>query len=137
MRMSYWIRAHASPAPLATSLIVALLALSAAGQTSAQTSPARGPIPVTVAVAAQMPMEDYLGLLRQIAPAAERGARQYLAAIRLKCSRNLGSDELRIALGQDSGDPQLLELIRASHLRDEAARERAMRQIRCPQGSAP
>ena len=114
-------------------LIVALLALSATATTSAQTSPARGPIPV----AAQMPMEDYLGLLRQIAPAAERGARQYLAAIRLKCSRNLGSDELRIALGQDSGDPQLLELIRASHLRDEAARERAVRQIRCPQGSAP
>lgn len=133
MRTPYWIRLQVLPAPLATSLIVAFLALSAAGQTSAQTSPARGPIPV----AAQMPMEDYLGLLRQIAPAAETGARQYLAAIRLKCSRNLGSDELRIALGQDSGDPQLLELIRASHLRDEAARERAMRQIRCPQGSAP
>ena len=133
MRTPYWIRLQALPAPLATSLIVALLALSAAGQTSAQTSPARGPIPV----AAQMPMEDYLGLLRQIAPAAETGARQYLAAIRLKCSRNLGSDELRIALGQDSGDPQLLELIRASHLRDEAGRERAMRQVRCPQGSAP
>ena len=133
MRTPYWIRLPALPAPLATSLIVALLAPSAAGQTSAQTSPARGPIPV----AAQMPMEDYLGLLRQIAPAAEMGARQYLGAIRLKCSRNLGSDELRIALGQDSGDPQLLELIRASHLRDEAARDRAMRQIRCPQGSAP
>ena len=133
MRTPYWIRLQALPAPLATSLIVALLALSATATTSAQTSPARGPIPV----AAQMPMEDYLGLLRQIAPAAERGARQYLAAIRLKCSRNLGSDELRIALGQDSGDPQLLELIRASHLRDEAGRDRAMRQIRCPQGSAP
>ena len=133
MRTPYWIRLQALPAPLATSLIVALLALSATATTSAQTSPARGPIPV----AAQMPMEDYLGLLRQIAPAAETGARQYLAAIRLKCSRNLGSDELRIALGQDSGDPQLLELIRASHLRDEAARERAVRQIRCPQGSAP
>lgn len=133
MRTPYWIRLPALPAPLATSLIVALLAPSAAGQTSAQTSPARGPIPV----AAQMPMEDYLGLLRQIAPAAEMGARQYLAAIRLKCSRNLGSDELRIALGQHSGDPQLLELIRASHLRDEAGRDRAMRQIRCPQGSAP
>jgi len=133
MRTPYRIRLQALPAPLATSHIVALLALSATATTSAQTSPARGPIPV----AAQMPMEDYLGLLRQIAPAAETGARQYLAAIRLKCSRNLGSDELRIALGQDSGDPQLLELIRASHLRDDAGRERAMRQIRCPQGSAP
>jgi hypothetical protein len=133
MKTPYWIRSQTSPVPLATSLIVALLALPAAVTTSAQTSPARGPIPV----AAQMPMEDYLGLLRQIAPAAEMGARQYLAAIRLKCSRNLGSSELRLALSKDSGDPQLLELIRASHLRDEAGRERAMRQIRCPQGSAP
>ena len=133
MRTPYWIRLQALPGPLAMPLIVALLALSAGERTNAQTSPARGPIPV----AAQMPMEDYLGLLRQIAPAAETGARQYLAAIRLKCSRNLGSDELRIALGQDSGDPQLLELIRASHLRDDAGRERAMSQIRCPQGSAP
>ena len=133
MKFPCLIRTHAAPAPLAPSLIVALLALSAGERTNAQTSPARGPIPV----AAQMPMEDYLGLLRQIAPAAETGARQYLAAIRLKCSRNLGSDELRIALGQDRGDPQLLELIRASHMRDEAARERAVRQIRCPQGSAP
>lgn len=133
MKNSCLIRSQASPVPLAAPLIVALLALSAAGQTSAQTSPARGAIPV----AAQMPMEDYLGLLRQIAPAADTGARQYLAAVRLKCARVLGSGDLRLALSQDSGDPQLLELIRASHLRDAAARERAMRQIRCPQGSAP
>ena len=133
MRNSCLIRSQASPVPLAAPLIVALLALSNAAITSAQTSPARGPIPV----AAQMPMEDYLGLLRQLAPAAETGARQYLAAVRLKCARALGSGDLRLALSQDSGDPQLLELIRASHLRDEPARERAMRQIRCAPGSAP
>jgi len=119
----------------ATPLLVAaslLLQLSTGTDAQAQTSPARGPLAVT----ADMPMEDYLGLLRQIAPASELGARQYLAAVRLKCGRTLTTQELRLALGQDGGNPQLLALIRASQMQDEAARNQAIGQIRCPQGAA-
>lgn len=133
MRIHHWSKAAATTVDWATPLIVATFAVLVSSTTFAQTSPAHGPL----TVAAEMPMEDYLGLLRQIAPAAEAGARQYLAAIRLRCSRSLGSSELRLALSQASGDPQLLDLIRANHLRDDHARERLVRQIRCPQGAEP
>lgn len=113
-------------------LLAASLLLPIGTIAQAQTSPARGPL----AASADMPMEDYLGLLRQIAPAAELGARQYLAAVRLRCSRTLATQELRLALGQDGGNPQLLALIRASQVQDEAARNQAIGQIRCPQGAA-
>jgi len=118
---------------LAAPLLAALLVATVTTTTLAQTSPARGPRPADT----QMPMEDYLGLLRQIAPAAETGARQYLATIRLRCARSLDSSELRLALSQTNGNPQLLELIRASHLRDDGARKRLVRQIQCPQGTNP
>ena len=133
MRIRLWTKSATTTVYWATPLIVVWLAVLVTPTTFAQTSPAHGKIPAK----AEMPMEDYLGLLRQIAPAAEAGARQYLAAIRLRCSRSLGSSELRLALSQASGDPQLLALIRANHLRDDHARERLVRQIQCPQGSKP
>ena len=79
-----------------------------------------------------MPLADYLGLLRQIAPAAEAGAKDYLAAFEQRCGRALTTTELRQAMSAGDGDPVLMGLIRASHLRDTVARERLAGQIRCP-----
>ena len=77
-------------------------------------------------------LADYLGLLRQIAPAAEAGAKDYLASFEQRCGRPLTSIELRRAMSQGDGDPVLMGLIRASHLRDATAREQLAGQIRCP-----
>ena len=122
-----------------------LFSLLTSSGTWAQTSPAR--LPATVAQgnapetrSAQplddMPLADYLGLLRQIAPAAEAGARDYLAAIEQRCGRTLSAMELRRAISQGDGAPVLMGLIRANHLSDAAERERLVRQIRCPDRKA-
>ncbi len=78
-----------------------------------------------------MPLSDYLGLLRQISPAAEEGARTYLAALQRRCGRNLRTEDLRQAISQGDGDPVLMGLIRASHLRDTSARDQWVQQLRC------
>lgn len=115
-----------------------MVALSAPAM--AQTSPAHGPLPASptppqaVAFGDDMPLADYLGLLRQIAPAAEEGARTYLAAARLRCGRELNTAELRRAMAQDGGDPVLMGLIRASHSKDRGARQQLVAQVRCPDG---
>ena len=110
--------------PLVLTLLVAL----AGSLTQAQTNPARGPLQS----ADDMPLADYLGLLQQIAPAAEEGAKAYLAAVQQRCGRSLSTAELRQAITQGGGDPVLMGLIRASHLKDTAAREQWIRQLRCP-----
>jgi hypothetical protein len=79
-----------------------------------------------------MPLADYLGLLRQIAPAAEAGTKDYLAAFERRCGRALTATELRQAISDGDGDPVLMGLIRASHLQDTVAREQLAGQIRCP-----
>ncbi len=79
-----------------------------------------------------MRLADYLGLLRQIAPAAEAGARDYLAAFARRCGRALTPTELRRAMADGDGDPALMALIRANHLGDTAGREQLAGQIRCP-----
>ena len=83
-----------------------------------------------------MPLADYLGLLRQIAPAAEQGARTYLAAAQLRCGRAPTTTELRQALSEGDGHPALMGLIRAAHQQDKAARDRWIAQIPCPRGAA-
>ena len=103
----------------------------------AQTSPAFG-LPVSASQSSapdQMPLADYLGLLQKISPAAETGARTYLAAVQLRCGRVLGTPDLRRALSDGEGDPLLLGLIRAAHLQDGAARQRLIAEMRCPQGA--
>lgn len=77
-------------------------------------------------------MADYLTFLGRIAPAAEQGARDYLAAFARRCGRELGSDELRRALAQGDGDPVLMGLIRASYQEDTVARMHWVAQIGCP-----
>lgn len=68
-----------------------------------------------------MPMDDYLGLLAQIAPAARDGAEAYLQAARRRCRANLTSAQLRRAMSEGAGDPILMGMIRASQLRDAKA----------------
>lgn len=119
--------------------ILALFLLSATlatGAALAQTSPAFGPLSSAPGqgMTSDMPLADYLGLLKQIAPAAESGARTYLAAMQLRCGRALTTAELRHAVSEGEGNPALMGLIRAAHQKDTAARDRLVAQIPCPRG---
>lgn len=114
-------------------LFLALLGLLTQPTARGQSSPARGPIQGTPTAPRNndMPLADFLGLLRQIAPAAEAGAKDYLAAFERRCGRTLTTAELRHATSAGSGDPVLMGLIRANHLRDTTAREQLAGKIRC------
>ncbi|MDO8771596.1 MAG: hypothetical protein Q7K57_23375 [Burkholderiaceae bacterium] len=120
---------HKLPLTLA---LVAALTLMARSSAQAQTSPARGSLQSTN----DMPLADYLGLLQQIAPAAEEGTKTYLAAFHQRCGRTLSTVELRRAMTQGEGDPVLMGLIRASHLKDATARNQWIQQLRCPDKGA-
>jgi hypothetical protein len=79
---------------------------------------------LSAAVAAQeiqgeMATEDYLLLLGQINPAARDGAQRYSVAYQTKCGRALSTSELRRAVAAGSGDPVLMDAIRASYAKDE------------------
>lgn len=126
-------------------LTLALFGLMAGSVACAQTSPAH---PAFKAVqgsspeiqrhhADDMPLADYLGLLRQIAPAAEAGTKDYLAAFERRCGRLLSTTELRRAMSQGDGDPVLMGLIRANQQRDNGAREQLPGQIACLGKGAP
>ncbi len=82
-------------------------------------------------VADDIPMADYLGLLAQIAPAAEEGARAYMQAYLRRCGRQLATADLRRAMSDGDGDPMLLAMIRASHLRDSATLAQLGQRIAC------
>lgn len=113
-------------------LPLATLAILAGPAVEAQTSPAHGPLPASAPDGDDMPLADYLALLRRIAPAAEEGAQDYLAAFAQRCGRPLTTTALRRAMAEGEGDPVLMGLIRARHLEDAAAREQLAGQIRCP-----
>ncbi len=83
-----------------------------------------------------MPMADYLGLLAQIAPAAEQGARAYLQAFRQRCGRQLSTAELRRAMSGGDGDPVLMAMIRASHQRDTGALAQLEARVVCERGAS-
>ena len=83
-----------------------------------------------------MPLDDYLGLLTQIAPAAHDGAQAYLQAFQQRCGRPLKSAELRRAMSEGDGDPVLMAMIRASHLRDANALAQLGPRIVCDRWSA-
>ncbi len=112
--------------------LVTALATLGGSAALAQTSAARGALQSTDDV----PLADYLGLLQQIAPAAEEGAKTYLAAFKHRCGRDMRTAELRRAMTQGEGDPVLMGLIRASHLRDGAARDQWTKKLRCPGNEA-
>jgi hypothetical protein len=107
---------------LASGLVIAGVSAGAA-----PAAPASAP-PIA---AEHMPMADYLGLLARIAPAAEDGARSYLQAYRQHCGRPLATADLRRAMSAGDGDPVLMAMIRASHLRDAAALARLGPSVAC------
>ncbi|QDL38732.1 hypothetical protein [Rhodoferax sediminis] len=113
--------------PFTLTLLAAMSTL-AGSPALAQTSPARGALQSSD----DMPLPDYLGLLGQIAPAAEEGAKAYLTAFQQRCGHALSTAELRRSMTQGDGDPVLMGLIRASHLRDAAARDQWVQRLRCP-----
>ncbi|NTV71049.1 MAG: hypothetical protein HGA71_12995 [Azonexaceae bacterium] len=126
------------PRPLLTLGLLGLLASSAAwAQNPLAGAPLPGkqvstPVTPSVQPSDNVPLADYLALLRQIAPAAEAGARDYLAAFAQRCGRPLTAAELRRAMADGDGDPALMALIRANHLGDTTGREQLAGQIRCP-----
>ena len=79
-----------------------------------------------------VPIESYLSLLAQVAPAAREGAQAYMAGFRGRCGRTLQTVELRRALAQGDGDPVLMRMLRAAHERDQAALQRLGASISCP-----
>ncbi|MCL2590061.1 MAG: hypothetical protein FWD67_04075 [Betaproteobacteria bacterium] len=98
-----------------------------------QSSPASGPLPGASAQGSgdAAVMADFLGLLGQIAPAAEEGARTFLAAVQLRCGYTPSAEELRRAMSQGDGNPVLMGLINAAHQQDAQARTRLIGQIQC------
>lgn len=126
------------PRPLLTLGLFGLLASSTAWAQPPQAGtplpghPVGTPVTQGVQPSDHVPLADYLALLRQIAPAAEAGARDYLAAFARRCGRPLTPAELRRAMADGDGDPALMALIRANHLGDTAGREQLAGQIRCP-----
>ena len=120
-----------------SALIVASIALAAGLLTngsSAQTASG-----VTPTAADDVPMDDYLGLLAQISPAAREGAQGYLQAFQRRCGRALTTQELRRAMSDGDGDPVLMGMIRANHPSQQAQRDITLQQlsqrIRCDQRS--
>ncbi len=113
-----------------------LLTLTLFGLLASSTTWAQSPLVGAPTQGAQpsdnVPLADYLALLQQIAPAAEAGARDYLAAFARRCGRPLTPAELRRAMANGDGDPALMGLIRANHLGDTAGREQLAGQIHCP-----
>ena len=88
------------------------------------------------AITDDMLMPDYLGLLAQISPAAQRGAQAYLLAFERRCGRPLRTAQLRHAMADGDGDPVLMAMIRASHLRDTSALVHLGQRISCDPRSA-
>lgn len=86
-------------------------------------------------------MDDYLGLLAQISPAAREGAQYYRQAYQQRCGRPLTTQELRHAVSDGNGDPVLMAMVRASHPNQQAPREATLLQlaqrIRCDPRSGP
>lgn len=111
----------------ATLLALLGIAATGSGPVCAQTSPAQPGTPGT----GEMPIEDYLALLARIAPAAHDGARAYRQAWLERCGRPLTTAELRVAMAVGDGNPVLMGMIRASHLRDAAALASLASRIDC------
>ena len=95
----------------------------------AQPTPASPAVPISD----DMPLTDYLALLAQIAPAAHEGAQAYLQAFRQRCGRPLRTAELRRAMSEGDGDPVLMGMVRASHLRDASGLVQLGQHVVCDQ----
>jgi len=100
---------------------------------------ATGQTPVTpgaatqppIAAPAALPMQEYLAVLQQIAPAARDGAEAYLQAFARRCGRELTVAELRRRVADGGGDPLLMQMMRAAHSRDRALLDALAASVRC------
>ncbi|HCY63210.1 MAG TPA: hypothetical protein DHV59_10345 [Oxalobacteraceae bacterium] len=101
-------------------LLLLLTSFAAPGQSAAAQPPAE-----------DLPLDAYLALLEQIAPAARNGAEAYLAASRQHCGRLLTVQELRQAVADGAGDPVLMAMMRASAQRDAALLQRLTNSVPC------
>ena len=117
--------------------IVAALALAAGlvvGGSNTQTASG-----LSATSADDVPMDDYLGLLAQISPAAREGAQGYLQAFQRRCGRVLTTQELRRAVSDGDGDPVLMGMIGSNHPSQQAQRDVTLQQlaqrIRCDRRS--
>ena len=119
-----------APIVIALALVTSLMTNGSSAQTASGFTPA---------VADDVPMDDYLGLLAQISPAAREGAQGYLQAFQRRCGRALTPQELRRAVSDGDGDPVLMGMIRANHPSQQAQRDVTLQQlaqrIRCDQRS--
>ena len=117
-------------------LRIPFAALFVALGTAAVTATAQPAAPSpAVPVGDDMPLDDYLGLLTQIAPAAHDGARVYLQAFQQRCGRPLRTSELRRAMSDGDGDPVLMAMIRASHVGDAIALAQLGQRVVCDRRS--
>ena len=120
-----------------SALLVTALALAAGLLTNG--SRAQTASSVTATQADDVPMDDYLGLLAQISPAAREGAQGYLQAFQRRCGRVLTTQELRRAVSDGDGEPVLMGMICANHPSQQAQRDVTLQQlaqrIRCDQRS--
>jgi len=121
---------RSAPIIIALALVTSLVTNGSSAQT------ARG---LSATPADDVPMNDYLGLLAQISPAAREGAQGYLQAFQRRCGRALTPHELRRAVSDGDGDPVLMGMIRANHPSQQAQRDVTLQQlaqrIRCDQRS--
>ena len=108
-----------------TSVPVLALLLATAAHAQPASTTASAP------TSGEMPMADYLGLLEHIAPAAREGAQAYVQAFEQRCRRALTTAALRRAMSDGSGDPVLMEMIRASQLRDAKALSALAQRVDC------
>lgn len=99
------------------------------------------PVPIPVhaqghapALQGDVPIDTYLSLLSQVAPAARDGAEAYMAAFRKRCGRPLQAVELRRAFSEGNGDPTLMAMVRATHQKDTAALRSLGAAMACPRG---
>lgn len=69
----------------------------------------------------EVPMEEYLELLKEVSPAARDGVEVYRQAVLAKCGRPVTVLDLRRAVAEGDGDPILMSMIRAVQQRDRGA----------------
>ncbi len=114
---------------------LAMVALSGLALVPAAAQAQAAPPVVAAPIADDMPLADYLGLLARISPAAHEGAQSYLRAFQQRCGRPMRTPELRRAMADGDGDPVLMGMIRASHLRDVTALAQLGQRVVCDRRS--
>ena len=115
-------------------LALPVLALVVAAGALSQTSPAfsdRAPSSEPLDYREDVTLDQYLFALQQISPAARDGTQAYVDAYAKRCGRALSVVSLRRMVAEGQGDPLLMGMIRAAHLRDDATLRRLTASVTC------